>query len=248
MNRVLAGARRIAAHPGWLPEYARISWDRRKPSSAISLTEHPKVHMSERDAVIDVLGLSAPTYDAMRARVWMPPPVAGDHTAWRSREPLLAILGVAVRAMRPDAVVETGVERGFSSAVILSALDENHRGKLDSIDLPPLGVEPTFTGRVVPEQLGHRWDLTIGPSRLMLPTVLRRTGPVDLFLHDADHTYASQLDEFRTLWPFLRPGGLLVCDDVWHSALPDFSRQMGTEATLVRRWDDTDAIGLVCKP
>ena len=42
-------------------------------------------------------------------------------------------------------------------------------------------------------------------------------GPVDLFLHDSDHSRENQLREFRLMWPALREGGLLIADDVAES-------------------------------
>lgn len=42
------------------------------------------------------------------------------------------------RHLRPEFVVETGVARGLTTRVILEAMDRNGRGRLWSIDLPPL--------------------------------------------------------------------------------------------------------------
>ncbi len=249
MSRLLAAARRLAAHPTWAVEYARMARDRRQPAPHFSLSEQHGHLVDGREALAGPLGITASQFDGLRSRLWMPEPIERDHTAWRSRTPLLDLLGVTVRVLRPDVVVETGVERGFSSAVMLDAMEQNGTGRLHSVDLPPLGVDSrTFTGQVVPDRLRHRWELTVGPSRVKLPGLLERLGTIDLFLHDADHTHASQLDEFRTAWPVLRPGGLLICDDVWNSSLGDFCGEVGAEPVLVRRWDDTDGIGLVRKP
>ena len=46
----------------------------------------------------------------------------------------------AVRHLKPDSVVETGVARGVTSRVVLEALKQNGVGHLWSIDLPPLAV------------------------------------------------------------------------------------------------------------
>ena len=47
-----------------------------------------------------------------------------------------------------------------------------------------------------------------------MPELLRRTGAVDLFLHDSLHTYRNMRREFEAVWPRLRAGGLVLADDV----------------------------------
>jgi hypothetical protein len=40
---------------------------------------------------------------------------------------------------------------------------------------------------------------------------------------------------------------VLISDDVWNSALLDFAAEVGHRPTLIRRWDEHDAVGLICK-
>ncbi|MBI2165012.1 MAG: class I SAM-dependent methyltransferase [Chloroflexi bacterium] len=143
------------------------------------------------------------------------------------RAPLLYII---CRALRPEILVETGTSSGLSTALILSALEKNGQGRLYSIDYPfdvhgttlPPGRE---TGWLVPQHLRQRWELVIGKSQDKLPTLLKGTGQIDLFLHDSEHTYEAMLWEFKTAWPHLRPGGILLSDDVlWNRAFVDFCR------------------------
>jgi predicted O-methyltransferase YrrM len=122
---------------------------------------------------------------------------------------------VACRALRPLAVVETGVAYGVTSAYILKALGENGTGELHSIDLPPLGREAEkYVGYLVPQNLRNRWNLRIGPARKLLPKVFREIGGADIFVHDSLHTYAQMNMEFATAMTALRPGGVLIADDV----------------------------------
>jgi len=244
--------RRLVAHPGWIGEHLRMARARsRDRGDGFSLGDQrvDDVFDDVHEALARVLERDRVDVVSRAADVWTPQPLVNDYTPWRSRLPLLTILGVSVQVLRPAAVVETGVERGFSSATTLAALAQNRRGRLYSIDLPPLGEDPaTFTGSVVPEHLRKRWDLRIGPSRQLLPALLEELGAIDVFLHDADHTYASQLDEFRTIWPVLRPGGLLISDDVWNSSLAQFCTEAGATPVYLRRWGNEDGIGLVRKP
>lgn len=130
-----------------------------------------------------------------------------------------------IRYVRPDRVVETGVYWGISSAFILAALADNRAGTLTSIDLPPpdrpvLGNrnpplragEPV--GFVIPSELRDRWTLVVDDVRHALPGVLDRTGKVDVFFHDAGHTYEEMLWEFTQADPHLSAGALLLADDV----------------------------------
>lgn len=122
---------------------------------------------------------------------------------------------LACRLIKPETVVETGVAYGVSSAFILRALEENGRGTLYSIDLPPLRRDyARYWGIAVPDDLRGRWILHRGTSAGVLPRLLERTSTVDLFVHDSLHTRRNMRREFDTVWPYLRDGGLLLADDV----------------------------------
>ncbi|MCA1688434.1 MAG: class I SAM-dependent methyltransferase [Actinobacteria bacterium] len=119
------------------------------------------------------------------------------------------------RLLEPAAVVETGVAYGVSAAFILRALEENGRGVLHSVDLPPLRREyERFWGMAVDGSLSDRWVLHRGASTRVLPRLLEETGTVDLFVHDSLHTYRNMRREFELAWPRLRAGGALVADDI----------------------------------
>jgi len=142
--------------------------------------------------------------------------------------PEAAELYVAVRAIKPRIMVETGVASGVSSAHILRALAMNGTGTLHSIYLPNLqegsGLpDGRSSGWMVPESLRGRWKLQIGDSRKLLPDLLRSLGRVDIFLHDSDHSYEGMLFEFEQAFPKLTHGGLLLSDDTHlHTAWDDF--------------------------
>lgn len=119
------------------------------------------------------------------------------------------------RLTRPQVVLETGVAYGASSAFILKALAQNGRGTLYSVDLPPLGGESRRYWRtLVDGDLEPRWDLKRGSARQVLPGLLDEVGAPDLFLHDSLHTRWNMRREFGLVWPRLRPGGMLIADDI----------------------------------
>lgn len=122
-----------------------------------------------------------------------------------------------VRKLAPTTVVETGVCNGVSTLCVLEALDETGHGELYSVDVPdedrlPEGCQP---GWIVSEDLRSRWELTLGRSQDELPGVLDRAGPIDLFVHDSLAMFLGE--ELELVWPRLRPGGVVVADDVYSS-------------------------------
>ena len=234
----------------WALENLRLLRDRRQETrQAFALADYQDYLMNEADAVRELLSVQRDTYLKIQKSLWKPPrdPAEPDRI-WDGRDGLLRLAGALVRVLRPAVVVETGVARGYTSATILAVMEENNRGRLYSVDLPPLEVDKeTFVGQVVPETLKRRWTLRLGPSRRILPQVVRAAAPIDLFLHDSDHTYSSQLEEYRTAWPFLRSGGVVLSDDVTNPAFIDFAAEVGVRPLLVHRRADS-AYGLVKKP
>jgi predicted O-methyltransferase YrrM len=147
------------------------------------------------------------------------------------------------RLLQPRVVIETGVAAGISSAFVLKALEDNSSGLLHSIDLPNyeemlVGTDPKYaeggpkavlpvgqqSGFVIPGQLRSKWNLHLGLSSEILPNVLSEVGQIDMFIHDSEHSYRNMLFEYRTAWPSIREGGVLLSDDVsWNRAFHDFS-------------------------
>ena len=134
---------------------------------------------------------------------------------WAADSLLARCCYLVCRLLVPAVVVETGVAYGVSSAFILKALDENGRGVLHSVDLPPLRRRYNeFWGIAADEALGSRWTIHRGSSRRVLPELLEGVGNVDLFLHDSLHTRRNMRREFGAVWPRLRARGVILADDV----------------------------------
>jgi predicted O-methyltransferase YrrM len=201
--------------------------------------------------------------DTPEARRWLQAPAT--RPAWDLLQERLALEGtgrgralfwyVAVRLLRPGAVVETGCFSGWDTAVILQALAHNGHGHLYSIDRPlqpgqrdpslpggglPQGLAPGF---LVPPVFYRRWTLILGDARDELPPLLRRLGTVDMFFHDSDHRYAHMMWEYTTVWPHLAAGGLLVSDDIsLHTALWDFATGVGAPVIIHRSNPNVGAV------
>jgi predicted O-methyltransferase YrrM len=148
-----------------------------------------------------------------------------------------------VQEIRPEVVVETGVAQGVSTRFMLEAMHELGSGRLISIDLPtrregqggggsdtilqdPVNLKGhLLPGWLVGPELRNRWTLHLGRSDEVLPRI---TEVVDLFLHDSSHEYKNMLQEFDWAFSHLKPGGILVSDDVdWNRAFRDFAKVRG---------------------
>lgn len=140
----------------------------------------------------------------------------------------------AAHDRRPARIVETGVARGLTTRAILSACRENDF-HLWSIDLPPI-LEPNSTryARNVARAAGDRWTYLRGASRRLLPRLLPRIQPIDLFIHDSSHTYRNTLFELTCAWSALAADGILLADDVdTSSALRDFESRFRPSEVIV---------------
>lgn len=117
--------------------------------------------------------------------------------------------------LRPETVVETGVGRGVTTRLILEALQLRQEGRLWSIDRPPLDRRlHDEIGAAVPARLWGRWTLLRGTSRRVLPGLLSRIAPIDLFVHDSLHTERNLRFELTLAWKAMDGVGVLVADDV----------------------------------
>ena len=141
----------------------------------------------------------------------------GAFGGWGDGEPGLARAAwCLVRHLKPANVVETGVARGFTSRIILEALERNRAGHLWSIDLPP-PLHPDLhaqIGAAVGDGLRHRWSYIKGSSRRRLPQLLKEIGEIDLFIHDSRHTEDNVRFELDQAWAKLKPGGAVMADDI----------------------------------
>jgi cephalosporin hydroxylase len=167
-----------------------------------------------------------------------------------------SFLYAGTRAVAPSIVIETGVMYGHSSAAILSAMNQNRRDLLVSVDLPPehhrsviagrkhiqvgLGSNQLSVGCAIPSFLRSRWRLQLGNSLDLLPEIFNEIGRVSMFIHDSLHTYDHMMAEFRLGYDVLEPGGLLVSDDIgYNSAWSDFCHSKKEDWTALSKEPNT---------
>jgi predicted O-methyltransferase YrrM len=152
-----------------------------------------------------------------------------------------------VRKLKPKTIVQTGVCNGMSSAFMMLGLVKNGLdGSLHVIDLPPVfnsndagwtakgkvyGVvipQGKSSGWMVPDAYRDRFEVWTGDAKVLLPKMIDQVDSVDLFYHDSDHTYNHMMFEFREAKRKLKPGGLVVGDDIsWNASVWDFADEYG---------------------
>ncbi len=196
----------------------RLEGRRPEPKATGSLPTSPQ-WLAELHGVLEAPwpclmcdSFAAEIWPSIRARTGVPPNGRdahdGDaglaHAAWS-----------VARHLVPEVVVETGVARGMTSAAFLAALRSNDAGRLYSIDLPPLTRGwAAQSGAAVSPELRSRWTYVRGSTRRRLPPLLAELGRIDVFVHDSLHTSATMTFEFRLAWDALRPGGIMISDDI----------------------------------
>ncbi len=163
----------------------------------------------------------------------------GRHTyGWYSDAEieLCGAIWCAVLHVRPDVVIETGVAHGVSSRVVLEALARNDRGHLWSIDLPhPLNHKlHGTTGAAVTDACRPRWTYLEGESKRMLPPLIAEAGEVGLFVHDSLHTARNTLFEMEQAASVMRPGGVMLIDDIrGHDGFATFAKRHPEYTTVL---------------
>lgn len=154
------------------------------------------------------------------------------------------LLYVLCRIVKPETLIETGCCTGWTSALILAALNKNERGHLYTIDLPAMdGVNSMDwtlpqglpCGYLVPDEYKDRWQLILGDAKDELPKLLERVKKVDLFYHDSNHTYEHMIWEYRQVYPFMQKGSYLVSDDIgWNLSFKTFCLEKKLRPTIIR--------------
>lgn len=141
------------------------------------------------------------------------------HDGTITREAGLFIYGI-IRTTKPSNILETGIYNGFSTAIMLSALNRNGYGQLYSTDINP------NVGRLLADTDLGRWNKRIGKPGSILKDTLKEMDKLDIFMHDSDHSYKNMLYEFNCAYAKMKRTGIIVSDDVdMNESFWDFARQ-----------------------
>lgn len=131
--------------------------------------------------------------------------------------------------------IETGVAYGWSSLAILLSLRKRQNSVLVSTDMPyPCKNSDRYVGCAVPPELKQIWRVIRRPDREALPIALSILPEIDICHYDSDKSYEGRMWAYPRLWRALRPGGVLISDDISDNlAFRDLCRLVDQEAMIV---------------
>jgi hypothetical protein len=219
LDKSLAFALRNREAPDRLLNKARVLLDRRSDKGTLLGTSRPDPRDEVMTAVFDNAYASPDPLNWIEASLaLMRQDLARVSAPFQTYHNASSTVGRVCfdlcRQLRPLTVIETGVAYGVTSRYVLEALRQNGTGKLHSVDLPPLARDAdSYVGYFVQPELRSNWDLRPGSARKLLPPLLREHPP-DVFIHDSLHTFAHMQWEFGLALAALRPGGVLIADDI----------------------------------
>ena len=130
-----------------------------------------------------------------------------------------------VRAMKPRVVVESGVDKGLGTCLLAAALLRNEAegspGKVTALDIEP------GAGWLVQPPYDRAVELRVGDSHATLREIAE---PIDLFVHDSDHSYEHEAGEYQIIEGRLSDSAVVLSDNAHRStALMDFAESAGRD-------------------
>lgn len=135
-----------------------------------------------------------------------------------------------IREIKPNIICETGTASGSMTSWLLAALEANGKGKVISIDIPPIEGKLTMDRTIKGDEIRflilleyhHRWDYLAGDAKVLLPKVLA-DNEIDVFVHDSLHTRTHMLFKYNVARCLMKPGTVILSDDIlWNNAFFSF--------------------------
>lgn len=117
-----------------------------------------------------------------------------------------AMLQMLIRLTRARRVLEIGLFSGYSALAMAEAIDEHGEIVSCELDEKHAEVARSFFRR---SPVGYKIGIRMGPA---LESLERIEGPFDMLFLDADKENYSRY--YDLVMPMLRPGGLIVADNV----------------------------------
>lgn len=145
-------------------------------------------------------------------------------------------------------VIETGVAYGWSSLALLLSITNRQGSHLISTDMPYSDRQnDQYVGCVVPDSLRSNWTLIRLPDRAALPQALQQMPVIDLVHYDSDKSYNGRMWAYPRLWAALRPGGILISDDIQdNQGFHDFCQQIKLNPYIIS--SGNKYVGVLIKP
>ena len=126
-----------------------------------------------------------------------------------------------VRILKPEVVIESGIDKGLGSCVLAAALLRNQKegfpGKLYAIDVDP------SAGWLIAQPYSQAIKIVIDDSHVALS---RFDMAIDVFIHDSFHDYIHERQEYSLISNKLAHGAVVVSDNAHAgTALMDFAEE-----------------------
>ena len=113
-----------------------------------------------------------------------------------------------VRILKPEVVIESGIDKGLGSCVLAAALlrnqEEGFPGKLYAIDVDP------SAGWLIAQPYRQMVEMIIDDSHVALSGF---DMTIDVFIHDSFHDYSHERDEYSLISNKLAYGSVVVSDN-----------------------------------
>lgn len=134
-----------------------------------------------------------------------------------------------VRILKPQTVVETGVDKGLGSVLLCAALLRNQTegfyGHYFGTDINPQA------GSLLTKPYDTVGKILYGDSIESLKSI----PSIDLFINDSDHSAQYERREYDTIAPKLNPGAVILGDNSHtNSVLASFSAERGRRFIFFR--------------
>lgn len=113
-----------------------------------------------------------------------------------------------VRSSKPQVLIETGTNNGYSTLCIIEALRQNGFGYLYTFDTCNFD-------RIIPDTTSYNkyYQFILGDSLKEGKKLLNRINNVDFIFLDSSHETQHVINEFKLFYPILKPGGIICFHD-----------------------------------
>lgn len=153
------------------------------------------------------------------------------------------------RAMKPNIIVETGVDKGLGSVLLCAALlrnrEEGFEGRYYGTDINPQA------GYFLEGEYKEVGEVLYGDSLASLSAFSEK---IDLFINDSDHSSEYEYQEYQTIMPLITDRTIILGDNSHcTSKLADFSHETGRsflffKETPLNHWYPGAGIGISFLP
>jgi predicted O-methyltransferase YrrM len=159
----------------------------------------------------------------------------GAFIRWMSVPPVWArLLMRIVRELRPESCLELGTGAGVSAAYQAAALELNGSGRLTTLERDAVWFQVAREG-LLGLGLDRRARVHSASPSGAIDAAIAEVGALDFAFIDADHTREATLQHFDLLVPRMRPGAVVLLDDItWDDGMRSAWKTVAGDARVAR--------------